>query len=164
MRAWLGTSTAGQKGQTRRPASAREADVRQEAKDTDSCFFTDLWRLNGDRQRGTPSNEYLERVREHHWDLLVSSYVSSYDVSRNPSVVEGESIQSVKKKRHNNNRFRRTMLMSLIFWICSTGAWQSPPPPDYYWYSLWFIWEINFCDWKFVGFLVVRTRRKRKVM
>ena len=42
MRAWLGTATAGQKGQTRGPASAREADVRQEAKDAASCFFTDL--------------------------------------------------------------------------------------------------------------------------
>ena len=42
MRAWLGTATAGQKGQTRGPASAREADVRQEAKDAASCFFNDL--------------------------------------------------------------------------------------------------------------------------
>ena len=54
MRAWLGTATAEQKGQTRGPASAREADVRQEAKDAASCFFTDLWRLNGDRPRGAP--------------------------------------------------------------------------------------------------------------
>ncbi len=38
MRAWFGTSTAGQKGQTRGPASAREADVRQEAKDAASCL------------------------------------------------------------------------------------------------------------------------------
>jgi hypothetical protein len=33
-------------------------------------------------------------------DLLVVSYVSSYDVSRNPTVTEGERIQSVKKNRH----------------------------------------------------------------
>ena len=78
MRAWLTTATAGQKGQTRGPASAREADVRQEAKDTASCFFTDLWRLNGDRPRGAPSKEYLGRVGTR--DLLVVSYVSSYDV------------------------------------------------------------------------------------
>jgi hypothetical protein len=39
----------------------------------------------------------LERVRPH--DLLVVSYVSSYDVSSNPTVVEGESMQSVKKDR-----------------------------------------------------------------
>ena len=97
MRAWLGTATAGQKGQTRGPASAREADVRQEAKDAASCFFTDLWRLNGDRPRGAPSKEYLERVRAR--ELLVASYVSSYDVSSNPTVTEGESIQSVKKNR-----------------------------------------------------------------
>jgi hypothetical protein len=42
MRAWLGTATAGQKGQTRGPTSARESEVRQEAKDAVSCFFTDL--------------------------------------------------------------------------------------------------------------------------
>ena len=53
MRAWLVTATAGQKGQTRGPASAREADVCQEAKDAASCFFTDLWHLNGDRPRAT---------------------------------------------------------------------------------------------------------------
>ncbi len=39
MRAWLGTATAGQEGQTRGPASAREADVRQEAKDVVKLFF-----------------------------------------------------------------------------------------------------------------------------
>ncbi len=97
MRAWLGTATAGQKGQTRGPASAREADVRQETKDAASCFFTDLWQLNGDRTRGAPSKEYKERERAR--DLLVASYVASYDVSSNPSVVEGESIQSKKNNR-----------------------------------------------------------------
>ena len=97
MRSCLGTATAGQKGQTRGPASAREAGVRQEAKDVASCFFTDLWQLNGDRPRGAPSKEYKERERAR--DLLVASYVASYDVSSNPSVVEGESMQSVKKNR-----------------------------------------------------------------
>ena len=72
-------------------------DVRQEAKDATSCFFTDLGRLNGDRPRGAPSKEYLERVRVR--DLLVASYVASYDVSRNPTVTEDEIIQSVKKNR-----------------------------------------------------------------
>ena len=43
MRVWLGTGTPGQKGQTRRPPSAREEDVRDEGKDAASCFFTDLW-------------------------------------------------------------------------------------------------------------------------
>jgi hypothetical protein len=38
----MNTTLAGQKGQTRGPASAREEDVRQEAKDKASCFFTDL--------------------------------------------------------------------------------------------------------------------------
>jgi hypothetical protein len=41
-------------------------------------FFNDLWRLNGDRTRGAPSKEYKERERSR--DLLVASYVSSYDV------------------------------------------------------------------------------------
>jgi hypothetical protein len=42
MRTWVGTATAGQKGQTRGTPSARETDVRQETKDTVSFFFTDL--------------------------------------------------------------------------------------------------------------------------
>ena len=99
MRAWLATATAGQKGQTRGPASAREADVRQEAKDSASCFFTDLWHLNGDRPRGAPSKEYKERERAR--DLLVASYVSSYDVSSHPTVAEGENMQSVKNNRRS---------------------------------------------------------------
>ncbi len=60
-------------------------------------FFTDLWQLNGDRPRGAPSKEYKERERAR--DLLVASYVASYDVSINPTVVEGESMQSVKNNR-----------------------------------------------------------------
>jgi hypothetical protein len=43
------------------------------------------------------SKEYKERERAR--DVLVASYVSSYDVSSNPSVMEGESMQSVKKNR-----------------------------------------------------------------
>jgi hypothetical protein len=87
--------------------------VRPETKDTASCFFTDLWQLNGDRTRGAPSKECKERERAR--DLLVASYVSSYDVSSNPSVVEGESMQSVK----NNRR-------SLVehWWHCSSGRAQ----------------------------------------
>ena len=97
MRAWLKTATSGQKGQTRGSALARVADVREESKETVRCSFNDLWRLNQDRGRGAPSKEYLERVRAR--DLLVTSYVVSYDVSSNPTVVEGESIESVKKNR-----------------------------------------------------------------
>jgi hypothetical protein len=48
--------------------------------------------------RGPPSKEYKERERAH--DLLVASYVSSYDVSSNFTVVEGENMQSVKNNRH----------------------------------------------------------------
>ena len=40
----------------------------------------------------------MERVPAR--ELLVVSYVSSYDVSSNPTVAEGESMQSVKKNRH----------------------------------------------------------------
>ena len=69
-------------------------DVREGTKEASRCFFNDLWVLNKDRGRGKPSKEYLERVRAR--DLLVFSYVSSYDVSNNPTVVEGESIQSVR--------------------------------------------------------------------
>ena len=65
MRVWFGTATSGQKGQTRGTPSERETDVRDESEDVVSCFFTDLWRLNGDRPRGPPSKEYLERVRGH---------------------------------------------------------------------------------------------------
>ncbi len=86
MRVWLGTGTPGQKGQTGGPPLTYEEDVRDEVKDTSSCFFTDLWRLNGDRGRGVPSKEYLVWVGVH--DLLVTSYVSSYDVSSNPTVVK----------------------------------------------------------------------------
>jgi len=102
--AWLTTATAGQKGQTRGPASARETDVRQEAKDSASCFFTDLWHLNGDRPRGAPSKEYKERERAR--DLLVVSYVSSYDVSILPSAFAASAQQEV---------------FFLICCICSTG-------------------------------------------
>jgi hypothetical protein len=70
--------------------SSSRTEVRQEAKDAASSFFTDLWRLNGDRPRGAQSKEYLERVGAR--ELLVASYVSSYDVSSNPTVEEGESM------------------------------------------------------------------------
>ena len=92
---WLAKGTAGQKGQTRGPASEREADVREETREAARCFLNDLWRLNRDRPRGAPTKEYKERERAR--DVLVASYVASYDVSSNPSVVEGESMQSVKK-------------------------------------------------------------------
>jgi hypothetical protein len=77
---------------------ARVEDVREETKETARCFFNDLWGLNKDRGRGAPSKEFLSRVRSR--DVLVASYVTSYDVSNNPTVVEGESIQSVKSNRN----------------------------------------------------------------
>ncbi len=42
MKAWLGTATPGQKGQTRGPVLVLETDVRDDPKDTVRCFFTDL--------------------------------------------------------------------------------------------------------------------------
>ena len=81
MRVLLGTTTPGQKGQTRGSVSACDADVREEDRESVKCFFTDLWRLNGDRPRGAPSKYYLVRVEAR--DLLVASYVASYDVSSN---------------------------------------------------------------------------------
>ncbi len=77
MRVWLGTATAGQKGQTRGSASAREADVRQEAKDASSCFFTDLWQLNGDRPRGALSKEYKDGWRNY------KEWQTSGEITRN---------------------------------------------------------------------------------
>jgi hypothetical protein len=59
-------------------SSARDVDVREEGREVVKCFFTDPCRLNGDRPRGAPSKEYLGRVGTR--DLLVVSYVSSYDV------------------------------------------------------------------------------------
>jgi hypothetical protein len=47
-----------------------------------------------DRGRGAPSKEYMERERAH--DLLVASYVTSYDVSSNPTVVEGETVKAYR--------------------------------------------------------------------
>jgi hypothetical protein len=38
-----GTDTPGQKVQTRGPVSTREADVREETKESSRCFFSDLW-------------------------------------------------------------------------------------------------------------------------
>ena len=56
------------------------SDVREDVKETVRCFFNDLWRLNQDRGRGTPSTEYLERVRAH--DVLFDSYMSSYGLQQ----------------------------------------------------------------------------------
>ena len=53
----------------------------------------------------------MERVRAR--DVLVASYVSSYDVSSNPTVTEGEMMQSVK----NNRR-----VLVEQWWHCSAGA------------------------------------------
>jgi hypothetical protein len=72
----------GQKGQTRGPASAREADVRQDVKDEVSRFFTDLWQLNGDRPRGTPSKEYKDGWRNY-------TQISTFDCE--PTKDTGES-------------------------------------------------------------------------
>ncbi len=52
MRVCTGTITSGQKGQTRGSSSSCETDVREEVKETDKCFFTVQWRLNGDRGEG----------------------------------------------------------------------------------------------------------------
>jgi hypothetical protein len=56
-------------------------------------FFTDLWQLNGDRPRGGQGEGTRTRSTG-------CSYVASYDVSRNPNVGEGESMQFVKNNRH----------------------------------------------------------------
>jgi hypothetical protein len=100
MKAWFGTTTPGQVGQNRGTVSSREVDYVWRSRKQPNVFL--LTCLNGDRGRGEPSKEYLDRVRVP--DLLVVSYVVSYiyshDVSSNPTVTEGENIQSVKNNRH----------------------------------------------------------------
>ncbi len=53
------------------------ADVRQEAKDASSCFFNDLWQLNGDRPRGAPSKEYKDGWRNY------KEWQTSGEITRN---------------------------------------------------------------------------------
>jgi hypothetical protein len=80
-----------------------------------TTMFLYLWRLNGDSPRGTPSKEYLERVRAR--DLLVPSYVTSYDVSINPTRSWRRTRTVVGGGRRRSRRrkvlFRQTMSMSL---------------------------------------------------
>jgi hypothetical protein len=57
------TAKPRQMGQTRTPVLSRETDVREETREAVRCFFNDLWRLNGDRPRGSPSKDLLERGR-----------------------------------------------------------------------------------------------------
>ena len=79
---------------------------------------TDLWRLHVDRGRGSPSKEYWKRVRAR--DVLVDSYVVSYDVVSNPTVTEGEVMQTVK-----NNR------LSLVDqWCLLNRCVTTPLPPE----------------------------------
>jgi hypothetical protein len=52
MRVWLATAGSGDSGKTRPPAAAREEDICHQAKDSPSCYFTDLLKLGGDRKRG----------------------------------------------------------------------------------------------------------------
>ncbi len=111
MRSWLGTATAGQKGQTRGRPSGREADVRQEAKDVASCFF--YWPVA--TERGQPEGSTVEGIRG----------------GRKHAVREEEQADTGG----------------------AVVAFQFTPPlpRESYWYSVWLIWEINFCDLKFVG-------------
>ena len=97
MKAWLANAGRGDSGKTRPPAAAREDEVRQQAKDAASCYFTDLWKLGGDRPRGAPSLELKERERAH--QVLVAAYVASYDVTTNPMAAEGEKLTVVRQRR-----------------------------------------------------------------
>ena len=97
MRAWLATAGSGDSGKTRPPAAAREEDIRQQAKDAASCYFTDLLKLGGDRRRGAPSAEFKEKERARR--VLVGAYVESYDVATNPMAAEGEKLKVVQQRR-----------------------------------------------------------------
>ena len=79
MRKWLATAGSGDSGKTRPPEAAREEDVRQQTTGAASCYFTDLWKLNAQKQRGAPSKEFAERERTR--STLVVAYMASYDVS-----------------------------------------------------------------------------------
>ena len=79
LKAWLATARSGDSGKTRPPEAAREEEVRQQATNTASCYFTDLWRLNEQKKRGAPSKEFAERERTR--STLVVAYMASYDVS-----------------------------------------------------------------------------------
>jgi len=85
MRKWLATAGSGDSGKTRPPEVAREEDVRQHATGAASCYFTDLWKLNAQKQRGAPSKEFAQRERAR--STLVAAYMASYDVSTNPMAV-----------------------------------------------------------------------------
>ncbi len=51
---------------------------------------------------GSPSNEYNEyRERQRERDLLVVVYVTSYDVSSDPTVTEGENMKMLQKSPWN---------------------------------------------------------------
>ena len=94
MRAWLATAGSGDSGKTRPPAAAREEDIRQQAKDAASCYFTDLLKLGGDRRRGAPSAEFKEKERAR--TVLVGAYVESYDVATNPMAAEGQKVMAAR--------------------------------------------------------------------
>ena len=55
MTAWLAKASGGDSGKTQPPAAACEEVIRQQAKDAANCYFTDLWKLGGDRKREAPS-------------------------------------------------------------------------------------------------------------
>ena len=97
MRKWLATAGSGDSGKTRPPEAAREEDVRQQATGAASCYFTDLWKLNAQKQRGAPSKEFAERERARR--TLVAAYMASYDVSTNPIAADGEKMKSVQNRR-----------------------------------------------------------------
>ena len=74
MKAWLATARSGDLGKTQPPEAAREEEVRQQATNTASWYFTDLWRLNEQKKRGAPSKEFAERERAR--STLVVAYMT----------------------------------------------------------------------------------------
>ena len=100
MRTWVETTTPGQKGQTRGPALPRVARTYVRRPRTQSDVFS---RTSADWTR-TWGGEHTPRNTWKGYEHVIYWY------------------------RRRNIRFNRTMLMSLIFWISSTGAWQTPSP------------------------------------
>ena len=74
MKAWLTTAGSGDLGKTRPPGAAREEDVRHQAKSVVRYYFIELLRLNENRKRGAPSEEFAESERAR--SALVAAYMA----------------------------------------------------------------------------------------
>ena len=120
MRAWLATAGSGDSAKTRPPAAAREEDISLQAKDAANCYFTDLWKLGGDRKRGAPPLDFKQRERAR--QVLVAAYVASYVVTTRPIAAEGEKTKAVQQGVHRQRNGGIQVLGKLNFFVCPTSG------------------------------------------